>query len=763
MRAGYSVVLPILAVGVTLGSADVGSAKGARGAVLVRVEAVGDLAGAVVVQASPLSSSDDGAVAAAKEVRVVPPASFELEVAAGERWGLSVEGGPWAAPLVVDGEEAEVRLVVYPGAVVEAPLALHPGETRDALAQLPTSAVARVRPWPGRNDFPAADVPCVREERILACLLPALRLDLKVSLAGYVPLYFWNLDLSQGGTQRLEERLLVAGSSLTGFVTVPDGSASGVLVSAEPAFALPSVPAERRRALATRATTNERGFFLVAGLPPGEYTVRAERPGAIAAEVAGVRVVAGEETPLLAPLRLTEPSPLDVYVSPPTMPGGEPWRVAIQQVRGGSWEGEVSSAGSWSGTGFGPGTYEIRLTAADGSVVARREIEVDGRPPPVEIHLDIVEIEGVVRRGDEPFAAREVVFHGIPGVRTLADGRQVFENVAEAPEGVFTPDARSLSFRPDEEGAFAGFLPHPGWWQVEVRTGADAPRNVVSVEVRRRDDGRPTRVAVEVPATRVDGTVVDSDGRPAGEGRVVAIDAVTGRIVGTTAIGAAGAFELETLPLRRLLFEGRTRQGVSDAVSVELTREEPTHRVELVIGGAREARGMVVSGQGPVAGAKVQVRPVAGGLPIWLTLGTDLQGVFRVDLSAGTRALDLIVVAPGHPVRLLRQAVAPPGESAVVFSVAMPDAGGSLRVAWEAGATPHGVEIAHGGARFALADLVSAHLPSDPTVLQPGGFYFPRLAAGAYTLCTAAGSCRDVAVWPGQETEARITANGGIE
>jgi hypothetical protein len=171
---------------------------------------------------------------------------------------------------------------------------------------------------------------------------------------------------------------------------------------------------------------------------------------------------------------------------------------------------------------------------------------------------------------------------------------------------------------------------------------------------------------------------------------------------------------------------------------------------------------MVFSDGGPVAGAKVQAKPVAGGLPTWITLGTDLHGVFRVDLSAGTRALDLIVVAPGHPVLLLRQPV-PSSSEGAVFSVPLPDAGGTLRVAWESAATLRDAVIVHGGARIPVADLVSALLPSDPSVFQPGAFYFPRLAAGSYTLCTAAGSCRDVAVWPGQGAEVRITAEGGIE
>ena len=92
-------------------------------------------------------------------------------------------------------------------------------------------------------------------------------------------------------------------------------------------------------------------------------------------------------------------------------------------------------------------------------------------------------------------------------------------------------------------------------------------------------------------------------------------------------------------------------EGVSERTALEVV-EGVESELHLVLNRSERVAFYVVSSQGPVADAAVQVW-TAPGVPRGFTR-TDRDGRFEVDLPPGTTEVGLTVGAPGHALKLTR-------------------------------------------------------------------------------------------------------------
>lgn len=618
------------------------------------------------------------------------PGTVEMNLVPGFVWRLSVSGGgAWAPPAVVLLEEpgGEETLPVWPVGRVRGRLATDtpgaaaadglPAALRVHFESVP-GAVARSQderaPREDSPEVPRTVVDCpVEEGGAFSCSLPAGLLDLRLAAGGFVPVYRWGVAVPPAGEVDLGAVPLERGASLAGWVVVEDDELdpeeARVTVAPQAAGVEHRPREQERRARMARETeVDERGFFQLAGLRPGAYVVTAKQPGLAVARRGPVELEEAEETLLRAPLVLTPPLTLEVWIEPALDPAGEPWAVEVSRFREPTTPADdlreratAAPDGTYELGGLSAGRYAVGIFGPDGSQLAREEVELDRSTGPVRIALDLIALEGLLLLGDQPLEGR-VTFSG-------------------------GPSAAEVVMDADEEGAFGGLLPGEGGWRIDVT--ADEPR------VRRRlwreieaEDGR-AEVEVRLPDTLVAGRVVDVEGRRVSGAavKVVGLDEVAIPFWGHSADD--GTFAIHGLA-EGLVYVDATATGgrTSEKRVVDLAEDRSAEDLELVVRERETVRGRVLSPAGPVVGAEVMATARRGGAEQPFAFSspgmTDAEGRFELQVPAGTDGVDLVVLPPGFALAVRR--VEPLPEEPI--RVRVEPHGGTLAVA---GFAPEGL------------------------------------------------------------------------
>lgn len=588
-----------------------------------------------------------------------------LRLRRGLVWQFAASGpGIWSERelLLLDAERAEARLTVYPR--TRARFRLGP----TAAAPLSASLRARVESPPGSPRVALTSISCPLAERVVTCELPATPIDLVVEVPGHASLYFHGIAPPASDGLDLGVRELHPGGSVVGRVVDAGGRpfdrASVRLSPERSGSALTRVFVAALRA-APEVRSGPRGFFQFVRLAPGDYRLDAtsERQGSAARS--GIEVLDGTEQALPSPLSLAPPQNVELQVTPALAPGGARWGVelmrfdaagSLQQFR----RVEADDVGVARILELPIGRYVAAVLDDEGQALGGLDLEVPG-PPLVDVVLDLVEIVGSIRLGDEPIAA-ELAFGGWTGL----------------------PIAR---FSADEAGQFAGVVPRPGVWRVDVRAPeVGVERRLEGVRVDRQVGSEPSRVEIELPGTLVAGKVIDEHGRPAPATTLTAFQLPEGAFF-PAEVDDEGRFRMRGVGPGTLRIEasGVLRDGRpadADPLRIELAEDSRFEHLELVLRGKRTLRGRVVDGAGgAVVRASVELAAFrSDGFPLSVFLDDTLtgpQGEFELSLSA--EAAQGIVTTRGGGTTLRARRVALAGDA--TLQLAAERAGGELRLA----------------------------------------------------------------------------------
>jgi hypothetical protein len=613
--------------------------------------------------------------------------------------------GYWHPPKVVNLAEREetIEFRFWPTAIVTGTIAVPNGE------KLPKEIAVRFQSSPAQTGdrLPVTEIRCPLADGRFRCEVPAGPVDLRFRARAYMTEFRWNVRLVRGETRDFGVFHLRRGGSVIGSVSTPRGLAlklSEARVVLQPMTAAAVAADLPRASMRTYgALASENGFFVIDGVPPGEYSISAFH-GALASADQRIRVARDSETELLEPLLLEPPKTLTVQLDPPLDPGGHPWRVQLtaESLVNGQASfiaSELASAtGEWRRERLHSGSYGLTVIDAAGGKWTREEIRVADSLR-ATIHVPMVNVTGSVKLGSRPLAAR-LHFGGEHG-------------------GVSVP------LESDRDGAFEGRLPErpDGVWNEVTVTSTSPPLNRTLTNVK-----VGAHVDLILASTYVEGEVVDEAGKRVTRALVNARGG--GEPLTQTDVQTDGTFELHGLAEGAATLQASSPLGDSDPTTVMLREDDVAH-VKLVVRSPARLAGRVLSTVGPVAGARVAVVPTDTAPLFTIPVSTDVDGRFTSPLQAGTHEVDVLVEAPGFAFKMFHMSVPDRG-----IDILLDQLGGSLAIIVPqfdgSDASPQPF-LLHGGAQARAAFLREVRFERSAKATVT--IRLANVERGSYTLC----------------------------
>lgn len=678
-----------------------------------------------VVVATPLCAMPrcEGEVRAPWRLGEDGRAAVVIDAPATERWNVAVQAERCWAPEVRAGlrnGEPPIAVRLWRSAVVTGRLRF-PEE-----AKSPPSVPVRIES--ARDAVPATIVQCPVAGERFRCIVPAAVLDLRIGPEDWAAQYLWGVESRPGvsvdvGVVKFEE-----GGTIAGFVELTGYGPPLPAVSIELAPALPtptsSVEEGKRRMVGRTQTVHPsaRGFFQFRQLEPGSYTITARMKGWSAARAADVRVEDGRETAIESSLMIEPLARVEVFVLPPLDPRGEPWKITLLELmplNEGTIpiaEGAASLTGQWSAEGVDAAMHLVKVSDQRGNDFLRSVVEVAPGMAPLQLSVTAIAVEGTVRVGEDPLQASLLFRH--------VEGRQV-------------------RLRTDAEGRFSGTLPGEGRWQVELVTEAQHRLNR-TVEVQRRD-GAPSRVDFALPDTAIDVSVVSESGKPV-KAYVRALDE-QGLSVTSALTDDEGRLRLRGLdPEAQLRLSATAGSEGMQSGAVPVTFDSDGQAdLTLIMKSQVKVKGWLLTPAGrPVAGAFVRWFLPYGNRYVERVSGPS--GEFEIALPHDAGALDLIILPPAMPVKLLTVPIHADMDRNLEIVVGGPAGTLELTTSHEPpfpAIRRDGRPVSAGSLRYPL------NWTAAPQEWRPWGLSL-RLEAGNYSVCSNTGAnCKALSLAPG--------------
>ncbi len=700
-----------------------------------RIEIVRKL-GATQATGAVVARSTDGLTAPLRKefsCTAEQACSIELDLPQDRSWQMMADvpghgSGPW-----VPVEKGSIE--IWPSAALKGK-ALFPGE-KGPPDELQVRFHAESRGGKGgQKDGVDGETSCPLRDSQFECAIPAGVVDFSLRAQGFVSVYRWRQESGPGATLQIGKVELRRGASLVGQVisTSPDAPKAGLChVRLQPTANSPKLPPTASPL--PESTVDGRGFFQLEVIPPGQWELLVEQEGFAPARQTVV-VLERAEARLKSAIVLSRPVKLEVTLSPPEDPTGEPWRISLREQTGEAKlevvsESPATPGGQWSREGLrASGKYTLGVLTA-----SRQTWWGDDEPfSPAgstyrrSIVLDVEAVEGTLTLSRRPLHAR-VIFgreHGVP----------------------------SVSLESDQEGKLVGFLPRLGKWKAEIIGDSPAIRRTLEVEVRRKPDGKG-EFSIALAGKVIQGEIVTEEGSPVDRAILYVSNFMSGEKSSQWIDG--GRFQLEGLEPGDYVVSAAERRLASSDVRVTLPKDGDAEPVRLVM---RKKGGIKI---------RVQSQTGAGlvGVPVRIFVGspgqlnavryTDADGRAAFDTSPSSDYACLLVLAPGYAAGIAGLPVTTEEQTLQVAQ-----AGGSIALDYPPPSPSAYPMLGQGACQLMPAMLAAFTRSTDKSL-------FPNMAPGDYTLCLWSqlngvdlqGPCRSGALAPYGSLKLAVEASKG--
>mgnify|MGYP001791282448 FL=1 len=542
------------------------------------------------------------------------------------------------------------------------------------------------------------------------CATPEGRFDVRISMSGFAPVYRWDVVFAPP-TVNLGQIITQRSSSVAGWIVL-GGNRDPVSDAAVELLDHADPPMVRQS-----AKSNPRGFFQFLQVDPGKYGIRAKAKGTSTVYLSNIVVRESGETLLEKPITLSPPAKLTVSVTPHMKAPKKPWHVDLsRKIPYTTYSRMVNQAtadeaGNVDFEGLQPGSYAIAVRDAAGTVFAKETIDIDDKPPPLFIQIAAVPMRGRLSAGTT----------GIKAGLTFS-----------------TSHGESMTIRSNEDGDFTALLPAEGTWHVEAMLPSQQEVTFQHVDIRRRETEEFARVDLELAPGKIEGRVVDEKGDGVKTGVRLTRK---GSDETATLSEDDGHFFLLGVGAGDVILDAGSAEMDSGAVPVTVTDDTPP--VTITLHKTRKLKGWITTPSGyPVAGATIW---------FWWEGGLRGQamstpsGLFEFSYPPTASLIDLLVVAPDVPVKMLRLTPPAPDEKIHLTTSATP---GRLVIHLPP-QTPPLPTVSSGGVTASLMLIIK---PSTIGGARPSGFTSEGMMIdvdpGRYTICMK-DHCSTVDVAPG--------------
>jgi Carboxypeptidase regulatory-like domain len=599
------------------------------------------------------------------------------------------------------------------------------GTVRGAFANEPPKSIAAsfVDAATARNDTDRADehrAQCSIDSKTWQCSVPAQRpLHLKVQAGDFAPIYLWDLDVR--GTADTGVHRLARGGSVVGRVLDQNGRAIENARITLVAVTAAHQPAPDQQLLRRDSRSNAKGYFEFVGVPPNIYRVQSVADGRGDATLGRVEIRASQDH-RLEPLVHLPMAELEVIVTPPVSISQRPWSIVLHRPGARmseitrAAEGEAGPDGIWRKGNLQPGLYALTVLDAFGSEAARQAVELSGGLERVLVSITAINVRGKVVPSD--LAGEVTVEFRLSG-------------------------SRRVTTTTDPDGAFTATFPAAGSWQPSIFLGASAADiRLPLVEVQSSEDD----LILEIPSGRVRGKVLTRTGQPLPS--MVRLRGEKG-LVAQGQTEDDGLFDLIGVTPGSYTAEAEAPNAFAGPVPVTVDDDGPTD-IELRAQTFREMTGSVLAPDGTAAsGAVVRLfNPMTESYDDTIA---DGRGQYSFRINPAASIVDLIVIAPPHPVALRRLNVGGEKRTISADPVRLGAAGGKLRVFIQR-TPPWPLLRSPNGGTYSLLLLLAPRFGSGGIRELVDGMFEFSLEPGAYTLCSNDGECHAAFVTPHAET-----------